>query len=160
MIENQNKVHVDFGDITIKNVEALRRILDQCLPITYGKGFYEQVLSNKNLATYAFVRDLIVGAICCRLEPCGVGQKRLYIMTIGVLNAYTRNGIGAQLLEWAVKIAKENNAAEIRLHVWVENKSAVEFYKKFNFEVVETQEDYYNGIDPPHSYVLCRSLRE
>lgn len=41
----------------------------------------------------AYFNDLVVGGVCCRVEVEG-DQKRLYIMTLGVLAPYRRLGIG------------------------------------------------------------------
>ena len=44
------------------------------------------------------------------------------------------------------------------LHVQSNNESALEFYKKHDFQVLEKLEDYYTDLDPPHCYVLMKDL--
>ncbi len=44
-------------------------------------------------------------------------------------------------------------------HVQVSNDDALEFYQKFGFQVVDTKEQYYKRIDPPHAYVLQKDLK-
>jgi len=39
------------------------------------------------------------------------------------------------------------------------NDSAIKFYKKFGFEIVETKEHYYKRIEPADAYVLEKRLR-
>ena len=41
----------------------------------------------------AYFNDIVVGGVCCRIETEG-DQRRLYIMTLGVLAPYRRFGIG------------------------------------------------------------------
>ena len=45
-----------------------------------------------------------------------------------------------------------------RRHVQVNNESAIEFYKKFDFEIVEKKEAYYKRIEPSDAFVLKKSL--
>lgn len=46
----------------------------------------------------------------------------------------------------------------IFLHVQINNDSAIEFYKKFGFEIVQTKKQYYKRIEPADAYVLQKSL--
>lgn len=45
-------------------------------------------------------------------------------------------------------------------HVQVNNSSAIEFYKQFDFEIVETKEHYYKRIEPADAYVLQKNLKK
>lgn len=45
-------------------------------------------------------------------------------------------------------------------HVQVNNESAIDFYKKFGFEIVETKEQYYKRIEPADAHVLQKTIRE
>lgn len=40
------------------------------------------------------------------------------------------------------------------------NDSAIEFYKKFDFEVVETYSHYYKRIEPADAHVLQKTLKK
>ena len=40
------------------------------------------------------------------------------------------------------------------------NESAIEFYKKFGFNIVETKEQYYKRIEPADAHVLEKFLKE
>ena len=48
----------------------------------------------------------------------------------------------------------------IFLHVLVNNEGAIDFYKKFGFEIVETKEHYYKRIEPADAHVLQKTLRK
>lgn len=40
------------------------------------------------------------------------------------------------------------------------NESAIDFYKKFEFEIVETKEHYYKRIEPADAHVLQKNLKK
>lgn len=42
----------------------------------------------------------------------------------------------------------------------VNNSSAIEFYKQFDFEIVETKQHYYKRIEPADAYVLQKTLKK
>ena len=55
-------------------------------------------------------------------------MERLYL-----LEEFYGLNLGAALLDFNIKIAKENNQTGIWLNVWVENQRAISFYKKMGF---------------------------
>ena len=44
-------------------------------------------------------------------------------------------------------------------HVQVSNDDAKELYQKFGFHIVDTKEQYYKRIDPPHAFVLQKDMK-
>lgn len=51
------------------------------------------------------------------------------------------------------------SAYTIFRHVQVNNESAIEFYRKFGFQIVETKDQYYKRIEPAGAHVLEKILR-
>jgi ribosomal protein S18 acetylase RimI-like enzyme len=66
----------------------------------------------------------------------------------------------SKLLEHCLDLCKGNaEVHEAYLHVQTSRDEAIAFYKKFGFEIVETLENYYKRIEPPHAYVLMKTLQ-
>ena len=58
-------------------------------PVNYNEKFYKYVLKAGELAKLAYYNEMIVGAVCCRVEE-NSDNKHLYIMTLGCLAKYRR----------------------------------------------------------------------
>ena len=54
---------------------------------------------------------------------------------------------------------KYKNICSFSRHVQVNNEGAIDFYKKFGFEIVETKEHYYKRIEPADAHVLQKTIR-
>lgn len=106
----------------------------------------------------------VVGYIMCRVETgfsnfglLGVSKKG-HVVSIAVLPAYQRKGVGTALMEEAMKNMRFYKAKECYLEVRVSNVAAVEMYKKLGLAVVRTSKGYYaNGES---ALVLARKLRK
>ncbi len=162
-----------------------------CFPVQYQDKYYKDVSETKSdgLCKFAYWNGFVVGAACARIEPLNAnkgsgesgdndenksdniseekdGDKRIYIMTLGVLAAYRGRTIGAQLIQSILDYYEKNknspelkDVKEISLHVQISNDDALKFYiEKFGFEKGEVVENYYKRIDPPHCYKLFKTL--
>ena len=68
-------------------------------------------------------------------------------------------GIGTQMLEHVMDIVeKDGKFDSVVLHVQINNEGALNFYKRFGFEVVETKEAYYKRIEPADAHVLEKKI--
>ena len=63
------------------------------------------------------------------------GKKCLYLEDLIVSNKYRRQGVGTLLFEKLIKIANKENIKRIMWQVLYWNKSAINFYKKFNANI-------------------------
>ena len=89
---------IDLGDVTPHNIKLLRKVNQVVFPVSYHDKFYKvsppqsvqsPVLGNKNnkpislqdvldageLAKLAFFNDIVVGAVCCRVDTSNTGKK-------------------------------------------------------------------------------------
>ena len=58
-------LNIDFGPITLDNVEQLRKVNTACFPILYNDTFYKDVVIRKNegLNKFAYWNGFVVGAV-------------------------------------------------------------------------------------------------
>jgi ribosomal protein S18 acetylase RimI-like enzyme len=89
---------LEIGHITPANYQQLKLINVSTLPVRYSDKFYSDLAAvcPSPLLQFAFWNGFAVAAVCARVEQHDTieGKKRLYIMTINVLSAYKRQGIG------------------------------------------------------------------
>jgi len=76
------------------------------------------------------------------------------IERIYVLSDYQGKGIGRQLLDKAIHLAREKKASYIWLGVWEENKSAIQFYKKNGF--IAFDEHYFMVGDDKQTDIMMK----
>ena len=90
---------IDLGDVTPHNIKLLKKVNQVVFPIVYHDKFYKDVLESGEYAKLAYYNDVVVGAVCCRVDvtspedPNQATKKKLYIMTLGCLAPYRRLGM-------------------------------------------------------------------
>ncbi|KAH1211216.1 N-alpha-acetyltransferase 50 [Glycine max] len=150
-------VSISLDGVRDKNLMQLKKLNLALFPVRYNDKYYVDALASGEFTKLAYYSDICVGAIACRLEKKeGGGQVRVYIMTLGVLAPYRGLGIGTKLLNHVLDLCSKQNISEVYLHVQTNNEDAINFYKKFGFEITETIQNYYTNITPPDCYVLTR----
>jgi ribosomal protein S18 acetylase RimI-like enzyme len=147
-------IKVEFGDINKNNFNQLKQLNNLSLPVRYQFGFYYRIINHLRYGRFAYLNDIIVGAITWKYDKCG-NENNVYIMTINVLENYKRHKIGTQLLQELIRLHKNmKEISFINLHVHVQNDIAKKFYEKNGFEVVKILDNYYTDIEPKGAYYL------
>jgi len=89
-------------------------------------------------------RHSILGFIVAQAKRGGMG----HILTIDVLPSSQRLGVGSRLLTAAEDRLRAAPCARVVLETAVDNSGALAFYKRHDYNVVETRPRYYaNGVD-------------
>jgi ribosomal protein S18 acetylase RimI-like enzyme len=85
-----------LGDVNPANLQQLRIMNLSTLPVRYSDKFYRELIDNygSEYMKFCIWNGFVVGAVCGRIEGRGTDACKLYIMTINVLPAYRRHGIG------------------------------------------------------------------
>ena len=155
------ELDVGFVPVTKDNVAQLKMINEVALPVRYQEKFYKDIITTPEEFThFAFWNGFSVGAVGCRLET-KEGVTKLYIMTLAVLPTYRNRAVGSKLVQSELDACPEYTEAtvsEVYLHVQTNNDLAINFYKRFGFEISRTIENYYQNIEPSACYVLSRKV--
>jgi len=151
---------MELGDVTQHNVQQLKRLNQALFPVSYNDKFYKDVITAGELAKLAYFNDIVVGGVCCRVDVSEQHTKRMYIMTLGTLAPYRRFGMGKIMLDHVFTLcAKDPAIVSVFLHVQLNNETALSFYQRFGFQIVETVPSYYKRIEPADAYVLEKRLK-
>lgn len=155
---NRISAMIELRSITNENVKSVQRLDQIIFPVTYNKSYYKDLPNLEKFAKLAFYNGAMVGTVCCRREVIDL-QKRLYIMTLGCLPTHRRLGIGTFMLNHVLQLCKDEGGFEkIYLHVHTENEEAIEFYRKFGFDVTERKTNYYRRLPQPDAFLLEKVL--
>ncbi|XWS70837.1 hypothetical protein CRYUN_Cryun03dG0083300 [Craigia yunnanensis] len=152
------EVAISLDGVRDKNVMQLKKLNTALFPVRYNDKYYTDALASGEFTKLAYYSDICVGSIACRLEKKEGRAIRVYIMTLGVLAPYRGLGIGTRLLNHVLDLCSKQNIPEIYLHVQTNNEDAINFYKKFRFEITETIKNYYTNIDPPDCFVVTKFI--
>lgn len=104
--------------------------------------FYNDKIAGFSKVIFNAVNENILNTNVTKME-------RLYLLE----DFYGLN-LGAALLDFNIKIAKENNQTGIWLNVWVENHRAISFYKKVGFVKVGEFDFVVSATRTNPNYVL------
>jgi ribosomal-protein-alanine N-acetyltransferase len=134
-----------------------------CLPENYGDFFFMD-LYNRFPETFIVAEENgeVIGYIMCRIElglsNFGFGGlvKKGHIVSIAVLSAHRRKGVGEALVKEAMEGMRFYNAKQCFLEVRVTNTPAINLYKKLGFQVTRTVHGYYS--DGEDAYVMSIKL--
>ena len=86
-----------------------------------------------------------------------MGEEALEIERIYIKKQFQKHGLGKNLFNKALEIAKEDNKRKIWLGVWEKNENAIAFYKKIGF--VQTGEhSFYMGDEEQRDVIMEKNL--
>ena len=147
----------------LRDLEAVIRINMSTLPENYTREFYLDLYRGfPEGFLVAEVDGQVVGYIMCRLE-WGFDVARLramrrgHIVSIAVLQAFRRRGIGEALLQQALAAMRDRACEEAFLEVRVSNEPAIALYRKLGFSISKRLPGYYR--DGEDAYEMVKPLR-
>ena len=76
------EVAVTFTQVHEKNVQQLRVLNGAVLPVRYQDKFYREIVSSAKYTQLAYFSDVLVGAVCSRIEEMNAVRSARFHMLI------------------------------------------------------------------------------
>ncbi|MQM19655.1 hypothetical protein Taro_052663, partial [Colocasia esculenta] len=148
------------------DLEVLEQIHAALFPIRYELEFFLSVVNHHGIVSWAAVdinrcdgqSDKLVGFVTTRLVPAKESEisdllrydssrmetTLVYILTLGVVEAYRNLGIATSLVQEVLKYASSiPSCRAVYLHVIDYNEPAIHFYRKMLFRLVRRLPRFY-----------------
>lgn len=77
---------------------------------------------------------------------------------LGVKVSYRRQGIGTLIVEWLEEVANLAGVYNVYVQVRKANESAVKFYQKLDYLVIDEKKGYYQGKET--AVIMCKNIRQ
>jgi len=136
-------IHPFKPENTFDVITLASRVLTEQYNPTFFNYFYEY-------APWGFwvveTHQNLVGFIVCIQQD----ETRGKILMIGVEESYRKQGIGSALLKQVLKTCMSRHITSIELEVATQNTSAIAFYKRHGFRIIETIPSFYQNNDAAH----------
>lgn len=122
------------------------RILSDYVELYFSERIIlKEIVSQSSRYFIAFEKDEPAGyvKIGSSVQPVKIeNHLNFEVERIYILQQFQGKGIGKKLLDLCEQTAADEKIPLIWLSVWIENKRAVEFYKRCGFEIFDTVDFY------------------
>lgn len=134
---------IEIFSMTVNDLEIIKDELEEKFDKFWTYGILKSEIANINSKyIVAKYKEEIVG-----FAGITVILDESNIMNIVVKKEKRMKGIGNLLLQKLIEISQELGTKFITLEVNINNKPAINLYKKFGFKEVGIRKKYYNSID-------------
>ena len=139
-----------------------RENMDKFLSQQFTKGrLILEVGARENIFLLAYDDDKIAGYVKLRDERVPLSLRHVNALEVARLYAMKTaigKGIGSQLMQSCVDIAKEKKKEWLWLGVWEKNQRAINFYSKWGFEKFD-ETDFLLGDDVQRDWLMKKKIR-
>ena len=130
----------------IEDLLDIVQIGQESLPIYYKLRHLIEMIQNPSYLIYKCnLENETIGFFV--LEICD--ENKIHIMSIAVSKPYRDKGYGSKILEFLKNTFLKYT---LSLYVQIQNKDAVRFYLKHNFEIKDTLINYYDELIHKDAY--------
>ena len=139
------------------SMQDMDKFLNQ--QFTKGKLILE-VGAKQNIFLLAYNGDSVAGYVKIRDDRVPLSMGKVSALEIARLYAMTDQigkGVGSQLMQSCLQIAKEKNKEWLWLGVWEKNQRAIDFYMKWGFEKFD-ETDFLLGDDMQRDWLMKKKV--
>ena len=134
-------------DFKPEDFETLWRIDQECFPPGISYSRQELKLYIRRRGAFTLVAENSMDPTIAGFIVAHDGTTA-HVITIDVVAAARRSGVGSLLLKAAENRLRERGSRAVGLETAVDNLSALAFYKRHGYSVIRTWPRYYsNGVD-------------
>ena len=134
--------YVEVRDMTNSDLDRVMEIEKLCFKAPWDRDdIFREVNDNKlSVMSVVTVDDLVVG-FCDYWNTFDSGT----ICQIAIHPDYQHQSLGSKLLEEVIRDAKAKKVRTLTLEVRESNTKAINFYKKYGFQIALVKESYYSN---------------
>lgn len=133
-------------DFHPEDFETLWRMDQECFPLGISYSKQELKAYIRQRGAFALVACDDAGKVCGFIVA--LGGPTGHIVTIDVMGAARRSGVGSLLLKAAEDRLRAEGSRAVGLETAVDNIAALSFYKRHRYSIIRTWPRYYsNGVD-------------
>ena len=145
--------NIEIYPMTIDDLECIKEELEEKFDKFWTYGILKTEIANINSRyIVAKYKNEIIGFAGIKFI-----LDEANLMNIVVKKEKRGQKIGCLLLENLIKISEEQNAKFITLEVNINNKIAINLYKKFKFDEIGIRKKYYNNIND--AIIMTKKLK-
>lgn len=135
-----------YSDGYLKDLFNIVKIGRDSLPIYYKLHHLIDMIKNPSYLIYkCYLENETIGFFV--LEICD--ENKIHIMSIAISKSNRGKGYGSKIMEFLKNTFLKYT---LSLNVQIQNKDAVRFYLKHNFEIKETLTNYYDELIHKDAY--------
>ena len=130
------------------NLEDAQGVATDPIPLVYRQAWDAVEASQENMLLVAAREGQVIAILQLTMIPSLTlrGSRRAQIEGVRVASVYRGQGVGTQLMQWAIDLAKKENCLLVQLTMDRRRERAGNFYRRLGF--VASHEGFKMPLDP------------
>ena len=138
------RINTSFRDFTVRDIPLVLTIERLVYDSPWSQAKFTDSLNNpKTLSSLLIIDDQVLGYFVATYSPDSVD-----LLNICIHPEHQHQGLGTQLFDYLTQQLQALSLNTIFIEVRASNKSALLFYQKLGFNLIDSRKKYYsNGED-------------